>query len=227
MIRFEGGFVPFGVFSASIARLIARANSLSPKWSLHGKEVKKNKVKFLVAKAFIATLISRPHYLEIQIEKHPRARCKHSLAHICSTVRQTVVETLETTISKMKYWPQDSIAAEFLSSQRPFDLAFTCCLDDPEPHSDHLMKVGEDENEYYGECLLDGDDGGLATDLGSEHLLWFGQVRESMSIHAYICVVYYDCAIWFWTIGQTAIAARTYSYLKIKIQCVFNQFRLV
>ncbi|MCG8621399.1 MAG: hypothetical protein MJE68_05265, partial [Proteobacteria bacterium] len=42
MIRFEGGFVPFGVFSASIARLIARTNSLVPKWSLHGKEVKKN-----------------------------------------------------------------------------------------------------------------------------------------------------------------------------------------
>ena len=79
MIRFQGGFVPFGVFSASIARLVACAHSLSPRWNLHSKEVKRNKVKFIVAKAFITTLISRPGYIEIQIEKYPRARCKHTL----------------------------------------------------------------------------------------------------------------------------------------------------
>ena len=83
-----------------------------------------------------------------------------------------MVETLETTISNMKYRPQDSIAATLLSSQRPFDLAFTCCMDDPEPHSEHLMKVGEDENGHYGECLLDGAE----TDLGSNHLVWFHKV---------------------------------------------------
>ena len=43
MIYFKGGFVPFGVFSASIARLIALSESLTPKWHLHGKEVKRNK----------------------------------------------------------------------------------------------------------------------------------------------------------------------------------------
>ena len=101
----------------------------------------------------------------------------HKLAHICSTVRQTVVETLETTISKMKCRPQDSIAAAtFLSNWRPFDLAFTCSLNDPESHSDHLMKVGEGES---AECVLDH----VKTNLKREQLLWFTKVREYMGIH--------------------------------------------
>ena len=173
MICFEGGFVPFGLFSAGIARLIAHANSMSPKWKLYSKEVRKNKVKFLVAGAYNVTLISRPRYLEIQVELYsPQARCEHSLADICSTVRQTIVETLETTISKMQYRPQACIASIFSSSQRPFHLAFSCCLSHPEPHSGHLMKVVADKNGLCSVCLKDE----VFLDLKEEHLEWFDQV---------------------------------------------------
>ena len=176
IIHFEGGFVPFGVFSASIARLIAREDSLSPKWRLDRKEVKKNKVKFLVAKAFIVTLVSRPQYLEIQMKRYPGAKHGHELSEICSIVRQTVVENLDNVISKMTYRPHASIATSFSSSQHRFHLAFTCCLKD---HNDHLMKV---ENEQYGECLSDGAE----TDLYREHLLWFNKVSEC-ACTTYLC----------------------------------------
>ena len=175
MIRFEGGFIPFGLFSASIARLIAHADSMSPKWKLCEKEVRKNKVKFLVAGAYYVTLISRPRYLEIQLERYsPQARCKHSLADICSSIRLTIVETLETTVSKMQYRPQACIAATLLSSQRPFHFAFSCCVSESEPHSGHLMKVDEDEDGHYGVCLRDSAE----VDLDKEHLYWFDKVCQ-------------------------------------------------
>ena len=175
MIRFKGGFVPFGLFSASVARLIAHADSMSLKWKLREEVVRKNKVKFLVAGAYNVTLISRPRYLEIQLERYSRrARCKRSLADICSAVRQTVVETLETTISTMQYRPQACVASVLLSSQRPFHLAFSCCMSEPEPHSGHLMKVDKDEDGHYGECLRDGAE----VDLDKEHLYWFDKVYQ-------------------------------------------------
>ena len=173
MIHFEGGFVPFGLFSASIARLIAHADSMSPKWKLCSKEVRKNKVKFLVAGAYNVTLIARPRYLEIQVELYNlQARCEHSLADICSAVRRTIVETLETTISKMQYTPQACVASVLLSSQRPFHLAFSCCLSHSEPDSGHLMKVGTDKNGLCGVCLKDE----IFLDLKEEHRKWFDQV---------------------------------------------------
>ena len=175
MIHFEVGFIPFGLFSAGIARLIAHADSMSPKWKLCENEVRKNKVKFLVAGAYNVTLISRPRYLEIQLERYSqRARCKHSLADICSTVRQTIVETLETTISKMQYRPQACVASVLLSSQRPFHLAFSCCVSESEPHIGHLMKVDKDEDDHYCVCLRDGAE----VDLDKEHLYWFDKVYQ-------------------------------------------------
>ena len=177
MIHFEGGFVPFGIFSASVARLIAHTDSMSPKWKLCKEEVRKNKVKFLVAGSYNVTLISRPRYLEIQLERYSlRARCKHSLADICCTVRQIVVETLETTISKMQYRPQACVASVLLSSQRPFHLAFSCMVSESEPHTGHLMKVDEDEDGQYGVCLRDGAE----VNLDKEHLYWLDKVYRNL-----------------------------------------------
>ena len=172
MIRFEGGFVPFGLFSASIARLIAHADSMSPKWKLYREQVRKNKVKFLIAKAFIATLISRPRYLEIQVERHSRAKSKYPLQDVCITVRQEVTTTLEAVISKMKYKPY------IVSHERPFDVtvAFPCSLE--ESHSDHLMKVDKDEDELCCECLRES----FGVELESRHHYWFNQVCQSRNI---------------------------------------------
>ena len=174
MIHFEGGFVPFGLFSASVARLIAHADSMSPKWKLCREQVRKNKVKFLIAKAFVATLISRPRYLEIQVEKHSRAKSKYPLQYICVTVRQEVTTTLEAVISKMKYKPY------IISHECPFDVtvAFPCSLE--ESHSDHLMKVDKDEDELCCECLIES----FQVELQNRHHYWFDQVCQSINIYS-------------------------------------------
>ena len=169
IIHFECGFVPFGVFCASVANLIAHQDSLSPRWQLCDDRVMKNKVIFSIDKAFYATLISRPQYFEIQVERHLKARSKYSLPHISSTVRQTVVQTLETIIAKMKYRPYSKIVTPMFPNNHTFDLAFSCCLE--ESHSDHLMKIDKDENGHFGECLK------ITLDLISKRITLSGLVR--------------------------------------------------
>ena len=167
MIHFEGGFVPFGVFSTSIAHLIALHDSMSPKWQLCD-DLKRNKITFCIDGTFYATITSRLQYLKIVVSHHPRARSKCSLSKICSAVRQTVVGTLETVISKMRYKPYAMIETPLFSSiEQPFDLAFTCCLEDS--HTDHLMKVVEADGKLYAKCLKTA----IALNLVDEHLIWF------------------------------------------------------
>ena len=174
MIKFKGGFVPFGIFCSSIAHLIAHQDSLLPKWRLCNDQVMRNKISFNIDMAFQATLVSQPQCIKIQVSKHPRARSKKSLSTICSIVRKTIVETLERVISKMKYKPY-MLGTPSFSSEKPFDLAFKCCLDDS--HSDHLMIVVEDEGESCAECPSDK----FVFELDKEHLVWFGMVSFTIN----------------------------------------------
>ena len=166
-IHFEMGFVPFGVFSASIAHFLGHQSSTSPKWQLCDNQVRRNKLRFIIDGAFYATLISRPQYVEIHVERHPHARSESSLSSICSVVRQMVVETLESVISKMKYRP---FKTPLFPTKQPFNLAFTCCLEDS--HNDHLMRVDKDGSGYHAQCLQSH----LDVNLSDEYRLWFDKV---------------------------------------------------
>ena len=164
IIHFEGGFVPFGVFCAGTAHWIANQDSMSPKWQLCGDQVRRNKVEFIIDDAFSATFTSRPQYIMVDVKQHPNARCKLTLEVICSAVRQTIVRTLEAVISKMKYKPYESV---LISNKQPFELAFTCCLEDS--HNDHFMTVAKDDSGYHAKCLKRH----IALDLNDTHLFWF------------------------------------------------------
>ena len=177
-IHFEMGFVPFGVFSASVAHFIGNLNFTSPKWQLCDDQVRRNKLKFVIDEAFFTTLISRPQYIEVHVERYPHTVSEYSLSFICSTVRQTVVQTLETVISEMRYRP---FKTPLFPTKQPFNLAFTCCLEDS--HKDHLMKVDKDKRGYRCKCLKSH----LARNLTDEHKLWFEEVRL---IYQYYC--YHD-----------------------------------
>ena len=187
IIHFRSGFVPFGVFCAGTAHLIAHQDSMSPKWQLCEHQVRKNKMKFIIDGAFIVTLISRPQYIMVCIEQHPKARCKLTLEEICTTVRQTIVGTLETVISKMKYKPYQSL---HLTSKQPLELAFACCncLDDS--NSDHLMTVAKDENGRHAICSKSS----ITFDLADMHLIWF-KVRRMLVIATYRDATSVHCSI--------------------------------
>ena len=175
IIHFESGVVPFGVFCACISHLIAQLDSMSPRWQLCDDQVMRNKIKFLIDGTFFATLISRPQYIMIHVERHQRARYKSTLEVICSKVRKAVVETLETIISNMKYKPYGTLQ---VSSMQPFELAFTCNLEDS--HSDHFMTVTKDDSGHHAKCLKSH----INFDLEDRHLIWF-KVRIISHLYTY------------------------------------------
>ena len=164
VIHFPGGFVPFGVFCAGIAHLIAQLDSLSPQWQLCDDQVMRNKIRFIIDGAFFATLVSRPQYIMVHVEQHPKARCKSTLEVICSKVRKTVVQSLETVILNMKYKPYGTFQ---VSMAQPFELAFTCNLEDS--HSDHFMIVTKDNSGHHAKCLKSH----INFDLEDRHIIWF------------------------------------------------------
>ena len=147
-IHFAGGFVPFGVFCAGVVHLIAQLDSMSPRWQLCDDQMMRNKVKFIINGAFFATLVSQPQYIMVHVEQHPKARSKLTVEVICSKVRKTVVQALETVILNMKYKPYRTLQ---VSIQQPFELAFTCNLEDS--HNNHFMIVTMDDNGHHARCL--------------------------------------------------------------------------
>ena len=185
MIYFVSGFVPFGVFCASIANLIACLEFRSPRWQLCDGQVMKNKVNFYIDESFVATLISRPQYLEIRVKKHEGTTSNYLLKYICSTVRQRFVQTLETVIAKMKHRPYVEVKSSLFTIDQTFDLAFMCCLCKSDSHGDHLMIV--DKNN--GKCLKKN----LRVILEKKHRIWFSEVSyiytKSFSHTSCSCVV--------------------------------------
>jgi hypothetical protein len=123
----------------------------------------RNKVKFIIDGAFFATLVSRPQYIMVHVEQDPEARCRTNLEVICSKVRNTVVQTLETVITNMKYKPYGALQA---SIEQPFGLAFTCIKDS---HSDHFMTVTKDDSGHHATCLKNH----INLNLKDRHLIWF------------------------------------------------------
>ena len=160
-----------------MAHLIAQLDSMSPRWQLCDNQVMRNKVKFIIDGAFFATLISRPQYIMVRIEQHPKARCKTTLEVICSKVRKTVIQTLEAVILNMKYKPYGTLQ---VSIEKPFELAFTCNLEDS--HSDHLMIVTKDDSGHHAKCLKSHID----FDLEDRHLIWF-KVRITLLLCLLLC----------------------------------------
>ena len=184
MIHFESGFVPFGVFCASVANLIAHQDSMLPTWQLDDDQMK-NKVNFVIDQSFNVTLISRPQYLEIQVQQYEGTSSDYSLSYICSSVRQIFVQTLETVISKMKHTPYVKDKSLLLAIDQSFDLAFTCCL-----HGGHLMKV--DKEKLEGKCLVKRIPLRVKT-LKDNHLIWFSQVSYSKS---FMDLTYIHASVW-------------------------------
>ena len=135
MIHFKCGFVPIGVFCAMIASLVAQKNTL--KWILQepcsGHILRKNKATFRIndGGTFDISLISKPKRYEIHIA------CISAIdttqEEICQHVLETVCDTLDQVISKMKL-------KQYLISSPPnqtlYELGFKC---PQHSNDDHLV----------------------------------------------------------------------------------------
>ena len=193
MISFKCGFVPVGVFCAMIANLVAQKDTLG--WLLqepHGGHVLcKNKVTFRISGTFDVTLISKPKRYEVHVSRI--SYIGRSLFEICQHILETVCDTLDQVISKMKY-KQYLISSR--SDQTLYELGFKC---PKHPGDDHLVinrpeggvKAPSQSAKFLWLNYLKGKsvmicplEGGRAIDLRDSRFstqqgfVWFGKVSQ-------------------------------------------------
>ena len=186
MIRFKYGFVPVGVFCAAIASLIGQKYTCG--WILQepkdGHILCKNMVTFRIDGAYDVTFVSKPKHYEVHIARISTP--DRALEEICQQVLETVCDTLDQVISKMK----DKQTWNPSSKQTLYELGFKC----PKHSSDdHLvinrLKCGEPPSQCaksvwfnYLEksimiCTLEGKSIDLKLfPFAQQSLVWFGEV---------------------------------------------------
>ena len=172
LIRFKSGIVPFGVFCASVASVVAGKKLgralLEPRpgnqcsYSLY-----KNRVTFRVhiqGASYDVTLISKPKRYEVHITLvcPPTGRPSHD---ICKHVLETVCHTLDHVISKMKHKQYLTPSSSNSSTQSPYELGFQCPL---HPDEDHMAV----NRPHSGE---------MDSSLSATHLL-FGYLENKTSL---------------------------------------------
>ena len=202
MICFKCGFVPIGVFCATITSLVAQKDSLG--WILqepcknHSQDniLCKNKATFRINAAYDVTLISKAKRYEIHISCiSTTVTDKATLVEVCSHVLETVCDTLDQVISKMKY--KQYLMSSF--DRNVYELGFKC----PEhPDSDHLVinrpkKGWLDGPSLFAKCIwLNYHEGesimvcleeerviafaetSLPSSFAQQSLVWFGKVSH-------------------------------------------------
>ena len=158
MIRYECGFVPIGLFPATIANLVGN-NS----FTLIIKGIKKNRVQFRFgADRDKVTFISRPHYYEIHITRPAAAVTKTH--EVCSAVREIIESAIKTVTSRMNY-----------AFTVNYQLAFEC---PSHPGRDHLCVVNSRETTpHMMDCLYNIKDP-QPVEMQRQHMVWFGKVRS-------------------------------------------------
>ena len=198
MICFKCGFVPIGVFCAKIASLVGHKGTLG--WILQepykhkcGHILSKNRATFRINGAYDVTLISKPKWYEIHIACISTAG-KTALVEICSHVVETVCDTLDQVISKMRYkqYPTSS-------DQTLYELGFKC---PKHPIDNHLVinrpTIGVQALSHSAKflwlnylqkksimiCPLEGGkaidftDTSLPQSFAQQSLVWFGKVSQ-------------------------------------------------
>ena len=200
IIHFKCGFVPIGVFCAMIASFVAKMDTLS--WTLldpsYSHTLCKNKVMFRINGAYNLTLISKPKWYEIYVARISTKGW--ALEQMCRHVLETVCDTLDQVISKMRY-KQYTMSSP--SDPTLYELGFKC----PEhPNDDHLvintpmsgveapsqsaksLWLNHHERKSVMICQDRSSEGGKAIDLRDERfsrsfadqsLVWFGEVSQS------------------------------------------------
>ena len=141
IIHFKCGFVPVGVFCATIASLVAKKATVG--WILQeprtqrsmkgGQILCKNKATFRINGAYNVTLISKPKWYEIHVACISTTKERATLGEVCSHIVETVCDTLDQVISKIKY-KQYPLSSQF--NQTLYELGFKC---PKHPNDDHLV----------------------------------------------------------------------------------------
>ena len=108
MVHFKVGFVPMGLFCATIASLTTQIYSHKLGWALDcdivDKEpLYKNKLTFRTGDTYDITLISWPKRLEVHLTQTEIAEGSQTAEQFCTHVLQTICDTLDQVILQIKH----------------------------------------------------------------------------------------------------------------------------
>ena len=158
LIRYECGFVPLGVFPATIANLVGQSSL-----KLIEKGIKKNRVQFRFGTDYdIITLISQPKYYEVSIKRLPIT--KTPTHEVCHAIREIIEHALKRVTSRMNY-----------AFSVSYQLSFEC---PSHPGRDHLCVVDSGETSPHIMVCLKDPENPEPVYMQSQHLVWFGKVSK-------------------------------------------------
>ena len=157
LVMFECGYCPVGVFCALMAHIISEHSHTSFKWRLMESNVYRNKVTFHVGKdCDKVTLLSRPTFYEIRIEREVKTLMPVPLPEVCNEVRKVIMEGIRHAKSSLNYSLRAKYHAGFYCSQCEGPAHPAIC-DEDQPHtmqcsvSSKLMPVCQEQLIWYGE----------------------------------------------------------------------------
>ena len=129
LVRFDGKYIPIGVFSALVVEL-----SQEP-WELDTEDRYRNRISFFTDGSFPVRLIVYPAYLEFRIQKHGKEEPK-KIHQFCMGVRKRVVDALKSVLKLHKH-----------TKKTKFHLGFYCPGEaDGQPHFSECKPKGEYNN---------------------------------------------------------------------------------
>ena len=168
MLRYECGYVPFGVFPAMITNLFSRQEELGWEMIDEGGVLRKNKVQFSVGRdCDMVTLISRSRYFEITITRQTDCEDhEKSKSSLCSEIRAEIESTHRIVTSNMNY-----------NFSMGYHYGFEC----PKHQTtrDHICIVA-DKSARRMKCLQDVT-GRTTFSLNEGHRVWFPPMKMSNS----------------------------------------------
>ena len=159
MLCYKCGYVPLGIFSATITNLISQ--NLAD-WELCSSEMNKNIFRFRVGRGCdMVILISRPKYMEVAINRGQSSSLPLEL--LCHRVRSVIMSTLETVTAHTNY--QLNLTYKF---------GFEC---PDHPGRDHLCTLASEEDTCM-KCSQDPKNFKFF-DLNWQQKVWFGGSETS------------------------------------------------
>ena len=165
MVHFKCGFVPIGTFPTVIACLITNKSFI-----LILEGIWKNIVQFLYGSGYtLLTFICCPTYYEVIISKFCNSKIEQHVE--CASIRREIESTLNTASSRMNY-----------GSFMDYQFAFECPIYH-ENSQKHVCVVDRAEGVPDMMLCLYSRGNPDPVELGSEHKVWFGQVRCSLLSH--------------------------------------------
>ena len=130
MIHFKSGFVPVGLFCATIASLVSQIYRHELRWmfmrpcdTLDNEPLYKNKITFTFCyeDSYDITLMSRPKRFEVHLTQTGNIQDYQTAKDCCARVLQTICDTLDNVISQIKHLNPTTSTNEAI-----YQLGFKC-----------------------------------------------------------------------------------------------------